>query len=37
MQSEGKTKIELCPECETKVILQEGCVSCKACGWAMCK
>ncbi len=31
----GKAKI--CPECGAKTQLQEGCVSCKACGWALCK
>ena len=37
MQSESKAKARLCPECDAKVVVQEGCVSCKACGWALCK
>ena len=37
MQSESKGKTRTCPECNTEVQIQEGCVSCKACGWALCK
>ncbi|MAE42530.1 ribonucleoside-diphosphate reductase [Candidatus Woesearchaeota archaeon] len=33
----GEVKTRLCPECDAKVVVQEGCVSCKACGWALCK
>ncbi|MBI2135252.1 adenosylcobalamin-dependent ribonucleoside-diphosphate reductase [Candidatus Woesearchaeota archaeon] len=35
MQSESKTRT--CPECGGQAQIQEGCVSCKACGWALCK
>jgi len=37
VKSESKAKSRLCPECEAKIVVQEGCVSCKACGWALCK
>ena len=33
----GKAKHQICPECGTKTQIEEGCVSCKACGWALCK
>ena len=33
----GKAKHEICPDCGTKTQIEEGCVSCKACGWALCK
>jgi len=33
----GKAKHEICPECGSKTQIQEGCVSCKGCGWALCK
>ena len=37
MQSESKEKTRACPECGGQAQIQEGCVSCKACGWALCK
>ena len=37
MQSESKGKTRTCPECDGQAQIQEGCVSCKACGWALCK
>lgn len=37
MQSESKAKTRTCPECGGQAQIQEGCVSCKACGWALCK
>jgi ribonucleoside-diphosphate reductase alpha chain len=37
MKSESQTKAKKCPECGSATQLQEGCVSCKACGWALCK
>ena len=33
----GKAKHRICPDCGAKTQIQEGCVSCKACGWALCK
>ena len=33
----GKAKHQICPDCGAKTQIQEGCVSCKACGWALCK
>lgn len=36
MKSEGK-RHKKCPECGAETQLQEGCVSCKGCGWALCK
>jgi len=30
-------KSGVCPECGSKVDHAEGCVSCKACGWAVCE
>ena len=33
----SKTKTRLCPECGGQAQIQEGCVSCKGCGWALCK
>ena len=33
----GKAKHEICPDCGAKTQIQEGCVSCKDCGWALCK
>ena len=33
----GKAKHRLCPECGSETQIQEGCVSCKGCGWALCK
>jgi ribonucleoside-diphosphate reductase alpha chain len=36
-KSQGQTKHKICPECGSATQLQEGCVSCKACGWALCK
>ncbi len=34
----GKTKFDYkeCPECNSKVELKEGCVSCSSCGWGLC-
>ena len=37
MQSESRGKTRTCPECGGQAQIQEGCVSCKACGWALCK
>ncbi|MBI2208446.1 adenosylcobalamin-dependent ribonucleoside-diphosphate reductase [Candidatus Woesearchaeota archaeon] len=37
MQSESKGKTRTCPECGGQAQIQEGCVTCKACGWALCK
>ena len=37
MKSEGKAKHKKCPECGAETQIQEGCVSCKGCGWALCK
>ena len=31
-----KENINHCPECGEEIILIEGCVSCKACGWSRC-
>jgi len=25
-----------CPECGTKVVHENGCVTCPACGWSLC-
>ena len=33
----SKAKHEICPDCGTKTQIEEGCVGCKACGWALCK
>lgn len=33
----GKAKHKICPECGSETQLQEGCVTCKACGWGLCK
>ena len=33
----GKAKHKICPECGAETQIQEGCVSCKGCGWALCK
>ena len=33
----GKAKHKICPECGSETQIQEGCVSCKGCGWALCK
>ena len=33
----GKAKHRICPDCGSKTQIEEGCVSCKACGWALCK
>jgi len=33
----GKAKHQICPECGSKTQIEEGCVSCKGCGWALCK
>jgi ribonucleoside-diphosphate reductase alpha chain len=33
----GKAKHRICPECGSKTQIEEGCVSCKACGWGLCK
>jgi ribonucleoside-diphosphate reductase alpha chain len=33
----GKAKHQICPDCGAKTQIQEGCVSCKGCGWALCK
>tara|TARA_Y100000310_G_scaffold255534_2_gene263048 strand:- start:8992 stop:11547 length:2556 start_codon:yes stop_codon:yes gene_type:complete len=33
----GKAKHKICPECGAETQVQEGCVSCKGCGWALCK
>ena len=33
----GKAKHKICPDCGSETQLQEGCVSCKGCGWALCK
>ena len=33
----SKAKHRICPECGSKTQIEEGCVSCKACGWALCK
>jgi ribonucleoside-diphosphate reductase alpha chain len=33
----GKAKHRICPECGSQTQIQEGCVSCKGCGWALCK
>jgi ribonucleoside-diphosphate reductase alpha chain len=33
----GKAKHRICPECGGTTQIQEGCVSCKGCGWALCK
>jgi ribonucleoside-diphosphate reductase alpha chain len=33
----GKAKHRFCPECGAETQIQEGCVSCKGCGWALCK
>jgi len=35
-QTTSKAKHEICPECGSKTQIQEGCVSCKGCGWALC-
>ena len=37
MQSESRGKTRTCPECGGQAQIQEGCVSCKSCGWALCK
>ena len=36
-QTTGKAKHKICPECGGTTQIQEGCVSCKGCGWALCK
>lgn len=36
-QTTGKVKQKICPECGSETQMQEGCVSCKGCGWALCK
>jgi len=33
----GKAKHKICPECGAETQIQEGCISCKGCGWALCK
>ncbi len=33
----SQTKHKICPECGSETQIQEGCISCKACGWALCK
>ncbi len=32
-----QAKQKICPECGSETHVQEGCVSCKGCGWALCK
>jgi ribonucleoside-diphosphate reductase alpha chain len=32
-----ESRTRTCPECGGKAQIQEGCVSCKGCGWALCK
>ena len=27
---------ELCPECKQRMQVQEGCMTCPACGWSKC-
>lgn len=29
-------KMEVCPECESKLVTEEGCSKCYSCGWSMC-
>ena len=36
-QTTSKAKHKICPECGSTTQIQEGCVSCKGCGWALCK
>ncbi|MBW2975971.1 adenosylcobalamin-dependent ribonucleoside-diphosphate reductase [Candidatus Woesearchaeota archaeon] len=36
-ESQPQSKARICPECGAKTNVQEGCVSCKSCGWALCK
>ena len=36
-QTTGKAQHKICPECGGATQMQEGCVSCKGCGWALCK
>ena len=36
-QTKTDTKHKICPECGSETQLQEGCVSCRGCGWALCK
>ncbi len=33
----SKAKHRICPDCGSKTQIEEGCVSCKGCGWALCK
>ncbi|MBI2651450.1 ribonucleoside-diphosphate reductase, adenosylcobalamin-dependent [Candidatus Woesearchaeota archaeon] len=33
----AQAKAKTCPECGAATQIQEGCVSCKDCGWALCK
>ena len=37
LMTKTTAKHEICPECGSKTQIQEGCVSCKGCGWALCK
>ena len=37
LMTKTSAKHEICPECGSKTQIQEGCVSCKGCGWALCK
>lgn len=32
----AKTDLKYCPECECKLIFQEGCIHCPNCGWGLC-
>lgn len=33
---DGEVSKELCPECNSSLIYESGCVSCKNCGWSKC-
>ncbi|MFA5077520.1 MAG: hypothetical protein WC488_03780 [Candidatus Micrarchaeia archaeon] len=33
---EEKIKKGICPACDSKLIYQEGCKQCPACGWTAC-
>jgi len=36
MKKQGAHDYVFCPECGTKVVHENGCVTCPACGWSLC-
>ena len=36
LEKKGDKKMKICPECETQLIRESGCIYCPHCGYSIC-